>query len=724
MSLIESNDLMVVQKVDNSTEKPILTFTLKDLDESLQSLYGYVKKPGDTMSGQLEISVVPDGLTGNLPLVITNGASAETVFAVDLESSGIVFADNKDQIIKKLGAGNLIVEVDSKSYVTFDDDNNQINVTQDVDLNSGLGDAGYMIHGLRNPDELTYPDSARSNYQASNIGYVKGRVLLETVQRNVEDQLLQQQIDLLKNYLDLFAKFSLQGNYRYNSSTKPPNIKYFWTNSSSFATITEIVVSTTTDNGTINSLNISEVDIDDFIGINPVDLVNLDLVDRTIFGVYKVNAAPTEDTSNNTYTFPVTYITGSPSSEIIVEGEDGAPSNGYKVRAIKSPDSNGITQFEGEQMFLNRDKEDTAEEHIIFNKGITINGSGESEINCDSIKVTNLQFDTSHLDVNPFKVKGQSDKETFVILNNSDTAKLSINGSGDIKYYSSLDQWYSTGNKIGSFQISRGTNANSDIVININSDPDDPTDLSKNIIEFKGNTVRDVAPPSSPEDVTDKNYVDNLFLDSAKRSEDNTFTEENVFTTPDGSVDDINFRLKSTVANAPPAIVFDTDQNNLVAGKIYINTSSYNDDVIVFGRSDSTNNTYVKMSADTFVVRNDADASDLFMIDRSSSAENSVSYTGSITGPDHITNKKYVLDRISKGITVKSTTTGAAGTQATVTASINSSADGVELDFVIPKGDKGSTSVATGNFVKNGTANTTITITKDSNTGVYTISGG
>ena len=111
MSLIEANDLMVVQKIDNSVDKPVVSFTLADLDSSLQALYGYVRKTGDTMSGQLQISVKP---TDPFPLVITNRTSLETVLYVDVSNSELVFSDPTSQSIQKLKASVSLIVGENK----------------------------------------------------------------------------------------------------------------------------------------------------------------------------------------------------------------------------------------------------------------------------------------------------------------------------------------------------------------------------------------------------------------------------------------------------------------------------------------------------------------------------------------------------------------------------------------------------------------------------------
>jgi hypothetical protein len=736
MSLIEANDLMVVQKIDNSVDKPVVSFTLDDLDKSLQALYGYVRKSGDTMSGQLQISVKP---VDPFPLVITNRTSSETVLYVDVGNSQLVFSDPTSQSIQKLN-GSLHIGIDNANYITLQSGvNGKVQYHRDLDLTGRVGIIGNMIHGLEYPEEdpLVYPITNAIRYQASNIGYVKDRVKEEEIQRETNDQYLQTQIDLLKNYLDLFAKFSLQGNYLYDSATNPPVDEYFYTAVDDFTSITEVVASQISHTGVINSLNISEINQGDFLSINPVDLIDTDLIDRTIFGVYKINGAPTENLADNTYTFPVEYITGTPVGATIIDYTDpSAPANGYKIRVIRSPAENGLTLFEAEQLYISKVHDDIGEGHVTFEDGITIiddSGTNRTEIDCGIIKTTNIQFDLSHLIPNPLSIKGTTGKDALTIVNDSDSSKLSLSASGDIKYYNLNNKWFSTSYTSGSFVISRGESTNSDPVIQISEDPTSPTDLDKNVISFESNKVKHVSVPTDPEDVTDKKYVDDLFLDAAKKSKDNTFLKKNIFITPsdiNATIDDINFRLYSETGD-PPAMVFDNLQNNLSTGEIWINTPSRESLVLSFGIDSNSNNVYVNMGADMFIVEsNDLTKPPLFQIDRGFMSGNSASYTGNIILDEHIVNKAYVLDRISKGIAVKSTTTGAAGTLASVTSSINSAKDGVDLAFVIPKGDKGNTgatgpagSAASGNFVKNGNSDA-MTITKDSTTGVYTISGG
>jgi len=693
MALIGVNDLMVVQRV-GLVGTPVQTFKLRDLHESLEDLEGKVNRTGDTMTGQLVIKMTNDDPP---PFIIQRGN--DPVFYFDIVNSSLVFEDPGDQRINK-NDGSLFVSVDDQDYIEFDGAEDKISILVDVDLQATPSKSGYRIEGLRDPDPrpgLTDPPSpVDRNYQATNVGYVDKEVGNERIERANKDLELQRQIDIVKGYLDLFAKFSLQGNYTFddisnNTNHPTPDPEKFTCNFAGpgigfpYGEITEIAIHEQAKDVSNNPIIIDNISHGDFIGINPVDSSDPDVFDRSQFGVYQIIDDPDaikHDASNNTYKFMVGAVAHYPINAGLSNGD-------FKIRIIRNPGTGALTRFEAEQLFVSRIEEDIAEEQITFNKGVQLlgrNAAGATGpvdvptiLDIPELKVyggLNITTAGGGIDINGVnRSEGAIDiSDNFVIrgdghLTFTDTSPGEIYREGDDNLTFIHGE---ASDRRTAFEIINDTLA---------------TTTPSSALSMATNRVVNMGHPISDMDAVTKKYMEDYVPvdEYVHKTKDNEITGHNRFYGAGG-----RFVITGATGGGGTILFEGGGGANEPIGYIKLNNGSRNENIIRF-RQNGDNQIESRIYGDKLIIQNSSGGSLLVATSThptDTTIQNTIRYYGPMTHNNEIITKKHGDETylVAGDVQVGTTTTGDAGTDVEVTVT-----DKATFNFKIPKGDQGET---------------------------------
>ena len=702
MALIGINDLMVVQRV-GLDGVPVQTFKLGDLHESLEDLEGKVNRTGDTMTGQLTIKMNSNNPP---PLIIQRGVleGSTVVFYFDLESSSLVFEDSGDQRISK-NDGSLFVAVDDQDYIEFDDADDKINVLVDVDLQASPSKSGFRIEGLKDPDPrpgLTDPPApVYRNYQATNVGYVDTEISFERTERTNKDIELQRQIDIVKGYLDLFAKFSLQGNYRFdevnNGSHPTPSPEEFTCKITSgpgfpYSNITEIAIHQQALDVSNNPIIIENISPGDFIGINPLDPSDPDVFDRSMFGVYQIDndsSNPVDpiqiDTTNNTYSFRVNAVAHYPRDAGLIGGD-------YKIRIIRNPGDGALTRFEAEQLFLSRVEEDFAEEQITFNKGIQLLGrnapaatgaTGPATIDVPTIlDIPELQV-FGGLNITTagggIDINGVNRSEDAIDVGDN----FVIRGDGFLTITdTSPGEIYREGDD--NLTFSHGTTADRRTAFEIVNDTMGATGPAS-ALSMSTNRVINMGHPIDDMDAVTKKYMEEYVPvdEYVHKTKDNVITGHNRFAGQGG---------RFVITGAPGGggtIVFEGGGGvNEKIGYIKLNNGTRNENIIRF-QLNTDNQFESRIYGDKLIIQNSSGGSLLIATSThptDATVQDTIRYYGEMTHDNEVITKKYGDDNylVAGDVQVGDVESGDAGTEPIITIT-----DKATFNFTIPKGDKG-----------------------------------
>ena len=703
MALIKISDLMVVQKMDG-VENPVVSFTIDDLHKSLAEFDDKVSKTGDIMTGQLEIRASDTDIP---PLLLTRLPGYDPVMYFSIKESSLIFEDTIDSRIQKNNA-DLHVRVDGEDLVTFGE-NHIVTSHVDIELEGDFGNPGNRITGLEWPE---FPAGVtKEDYQATNVGYVKNEISLERIERENNDSILQTQIDILKSYLDLFAKFSLQGNYEYDlvNDTHPlPPAKHFTVKTTGaniqgipglYEEIEEITIHEIALDVSNNPIVLDLINQGDFIGINPVSPADPELVDRSEFGVYQIidtADAISHDATNRTYTFKVVPTASYPTSAAL--SNNNTP---HKIRIIRNPGDGSLTRFEAEQIFISRIVKDNAEDHIRFDRGVTLYGRGAPAIGATgAIAPHNTIIDVPEIEVYSglnINTKGDGGitisevvpSKNSVVIKSATEELLTIDGYGSLIFDSSSIQHLSS---VGTSDFNFRHNGNTIFSMTL-----DPEPLSVGSVLSLGlNRITNLADPINDLDAVNKQYLESYIPvdEYVHKTQDNVISGDNQFVSPH---DDINVHIlgatgPSVAGNKAGTLQFIGGGNPSESiAKIVVNNRLTTAEFVDV--SLNTSNEIVSNFKTDIIKYEDSTGSALFTIKRSgnplSSGQNDrVQYHGDITEGDDIINKEYgELNYLSKtDVKVGTTDTLSAGNKATVSVTAPAT-----FNFGIPKGDTGAT---------------------------------
>jgi len=658
MALIKISDLMVVQKIDG-VENPVVSFTIDDLHKSLAEFDDKVSKTGDVMSGQLEIRMTDADIP---PLLLTRLPGYDPVMYFSIKESSLVFEDSLDSRIQKNNA-DLYVTVDGKDLVTFGE-NHIVTSHVDIELKGDFGNPGSRITGLEWPE---FPAGVtKEDYQATNVGYVKNEISIERIERENNDSILQTQIDILKSYLDLFAKFSLQGNYIYDlvNDTHPlPPIKHFTVKTTGanglgipglYEEIEEITIHEEATDVSNNPIVLDLINEGDFIGINPVSPTDPELVDRSEFGVYQIITAAdaiSHDAANRTYTFKVVATASYPTGSAL--SDNNTP---HKIRIIRNPGEGALTRFEAEQIFISRIQKDNAEDHIRFDRGVTLFGRGAPAIGATGpIAAHNSIIDIPEFEVygglnintkgdGPVTVSGVVPSDNSIIVKSATEDLLTIDGYGSLIFDSSNIQHLSS---VGTSDFNFTHNGNTVFSMTLDTEP-----LTVgSVLSLALNRITNLADPINDLDAINKQYLESYIPvdEYVHKTQDNVISGGNQFVSPD---DDI--KLHVVGATGPSAAGNKAGTLQFIGGgnpgesiaKIVVNNRLTETDFVDISL-DTSNQIVSNFKSDIIQYNESTDTSPLFTINRSANTITSqtvdrVQYHGDITEPKDIVNKEYI----------------------------------------------------------------------------------